>query len=299
MVTPKALHPSKKILSDQPLDADPRPLALSPRALGAIQKRTMFPELRLQLVEARARRRDGLDDRRDPGAVLAELEHLEDLLHDAIGAVAVGLVHDEEVGDLHEARLDRLDVVAHPRRQDDDARLRETEDVHLVLPDADRLDEHLVEARRVEDVYGVGRGAREAAEVAARRHRPDQDAGVRVEVLHPDAVAEDRAAREGRRRVDRDDPDLPPAGARAPREGRGQRGLARPRRAREAGDAGAARLREEGARGARESGRRRSRPTKSPARRRERGRGAPLRRGRRRWRGPAFLPSVDEARGLE
>ena len=93
--------------------------------------------------------------------------------------------------------------------------LGEAEDLDLVLAHADRLDEDLVEARRVEDVDGVGRGARETAEMAARRHRPDQDAGIRVEVLHPDPVAEDRAAGEGRRRVDGDDADLPSLGARA------------------------------------------------------------------------------------
>ena len=214
----------------------------------------MLRELRLQLVEARARRRDGFHDRRDPRAVLPELEHLEDLEDDPVRAVAVGFVHDEQVRDLHEARLDRLDVVAHARREDDDAGLGEPEHFDLVLPDADRLDEHLVEARRVEDVHGVGRRAREASEVAARRHRADQDARVRVEVLHPDAVAEDRPARERRRGVHRDDADSLPARAGAPRERRRERRLARPRRAREARDAGAARRGEHGGEELREAG---------------------------------------------
>ena len=44
----------------------------------------------------------------------------------------------------------------------------------------------------------------EAAEVAARAHRADEDAGIEEVVGEPDAVAEQRALRERARRVDRD-----------------------------------------------------------------------------------------------
>src|SRR5256885_7045470 len=44
----------------------------------------------------------------------------------------------------------------------------------------------------VQDVDRVGGGAAEAAEGAARGHGADEHAGVEGEVVHPDAVAEDR-----------------------------------------------------------------------------------------------------------
>src|SRR5664279_3441768 len=162
---------------------------------------------------------------------------------DAVRAVTVGLVHDEEVRDLHEARLDGLNVVAHAGRQDDHAALGEPEDLDLVLAHAHRLDEDLVVPGGVEHVHGVGRRARETAEMAARRHRPDEHAGIRVKVLHADSVAENRAARERRRRVHGDDADLSPEDARLARERGGQRGLARSRRAGQARHTGAARSR--------------------------------------------------------
>ena len=61
---------------------------------------------------------DGLDDRRPPqsrlGAV-AEGDHVPQVAHGRVGAVAVGLVDDEDVADLEDAGLGRLDAVAHAR----------------------------------------------------------------------------------------------------------------------------------------------------------------------------------------
>ena len=64
-----------------------------------------------------------------------------------------------------------------------------------------------VEPDRVEQ-RGRGAGRRgETAGVAARGHRADEDVGVLGVGLHPDPVAEQRAAGDRRRRVDRDDGD--------------------------------------------------------------------------------------------
>ena len=65
----------------------------------------------------------------------------------------------------------------------------------------------------VEDERGVARRAGQAAEVAARRHAADEDAGVAGVRLHPHAIAEDRAAGERAGRIDRDDADGLPASA--------------------------------------------------------------------------------------
>ena len=57
-------------------------------------------------------------------------------------------------------------------------------------------------AHRIEHVCDIERGAREPAEVAARRDALDEHAGIERVALHPDPIAEDRAARERRGRID-------------------------------------------------------------------------------------------------
>ena len=114
--------------------------------------------------------------------------------------------------------LERLNVVAETRDRDDDDRLRETHHVDLVLSDADGLDEHEPEARRVHQVDRVGGRARQTAQGTTCGHRADEDAGVERQVAHADAIAEDRAAGERRGRVDREDSDGTAARPRDQRE---------------------------------------------------------------------------------
>ena len=70
-------------------------------------------------------------------------------------------------------------------------------------PTPDRLDQHHVAAGRVEHPQRLRRGPGQAAEVAAGGHRADEHAVVGGVLAHPDPVAEQRAAGERRRRVDR------------------------------------------------------------------------------------------------
>ena len=83
----------------------------------------------------------------------------------------------------------------------------------LDLPDADGLDEHEREAGRGQHPDRLGDGHGQPAEMAPRRHRPDEDAGVERVVLHPDPVTEDGTARERRRRVDGEHAELRHPGA--------------------------------------------------------------------------------------
>ena len=61
--------------------------------------------------------------------------------------VAVGLVHDDEVGELHDSSFDALELVAGARRDQHEEEVDHGRDGHLRLSDADRLDQHDVEAR--------------------------------------------------------------------------------------------------------------------------------------------------------
>ena len=132
-------------------------------------------------------------------------EHRPQLRRRPLRAGLVALVDDDEVGDLEQARLDRLDLVAHLGRLEDDGRVGRGRDLDLALPGPDGLDEDEVEARRVEDGRGGRRGRGETAGVAARRHRADEHVAVARVGLHPDAVAEQRTAGDRARRVDGDD----------------------------------------------------------------------------------------------
>ena len=84
--------------------------------------------------------------------------------------------------DFHQPGLHILHVVAKARNHHDERAIREAHDVDFVLADADRLDQDDVLARCIEQQRNIGRGARQAAEKSARRHRANENsfvAGVR------------------------------------------------------------------------------------------------------------------------
>ena len=77
-----------------------------------------------QIVEPLSGRCLGPNDRRTPlpFCIGMKAEQRLDFGHGPIGAVAIGFVHDEHVGDLHHARLERLHLVAHARDEHDEPR---------------------------------------------------------------------------------------------------------------------------------------------------------------------------------
>ena len=158
------------------------------------------------------------------GAAVAQRQHVAQVAHDRVGAVAVGLVDHEDVGDLEDAGLGRLDAVAHPGREQHERGVGQRGDLHLGLPDADRLDEHDVAAGRRQHAQRLRRRPGQPAEVAAAGHRADEDPVVGGVVLHAHPVAEQRPAGERRARVDREHADPHPATAvrRHQRAGRGR-----------------------------------------------------------------------------
>ena len=129
-----------------------------------------------------------------------------------------------------------------PGREQHDGRVGQAGDLDLGLADADGLDEDDVAAGGVEHPQRLRGRPRQAAEVAARGHRADVDLGVERVVLHPDPVAEQRAAGERRRRVDGEHADPLAARAEGADEGVRRRRLAHARAAGEADDVRACRL---------------------------------------------------------
>ena len=120
----------------------------------------------------------GLGPRRIGGAAGRRDEHRAELGGRPQRARLVALVDHDQVGDLEQAGLDGLDLVAHLGRLEHDRRVGRGRDLDLALAGADRLDEHQVEAGGVEHRGGGRRRRGEAAGVAARRHRADEDVAV-------------------------------------------------------------------------------------------------------------------------
>ena len=137
----------------------------------------------------------------------AEGLHVAQVAGHLLGAVTVGLVHHEDVGDLQDARLRGLDAVAHAGREQHQGGVGQLHDLDLGLADADGLDEHHVAADRVEHAQRLRRRRRQPAEVAAGGHRADEHSRIGRVLLHPDPVTEQRAPGERRGRVDRQHPD--------------------------------------------------------------------------------------------
>ena len=178
--------------------------------------------------------------RQPPGNFGDHVQHGGQFAHELRGAVAVRLVDHEDIGDLHDSGLDRLDLVAHPRDEDDDDRMGVVDDLHLLLPGPHGLHHDDLFPHDIHDMDGVADGLGEAAQGAAGGEAADEDAGVFGVALHPDPVAQDRAAGEGGGRIDGQDADrlllFPEGGDQGVDEG----ALARPGGAGDPDDVGAA-----------------------------------------------------------
>ena len=107
------------------------------------------------------------DDRRAPRVVrqVGQVEHLHQVTPGLVDALAVGLVDHEDVGDLHQPGLVRLDAVAPAGVDDDDGGVGLAGDLDLDLADADGLDEDPAAPDRVESADRFGGGERQPAEV--------------------------------------------------------------------------------------------------------------------------------------
>src|SRR5579864_2049081 len=169
--------------------------------LGELSRRLEVRAVRLDLLpelgDVLAARRLGEHDRRPPLAVLVQREDGTHLVQHRLRRRMIQLVDRDHVGDLHDPRLQRLHGVAGAGHEHERDGVGDADHLHLALPRAHRLEEDDVLAGGVEDEQRLQRRLGEAAEMAARPHRPDEDARVEEVVGQADAVAEQGALREG------------------------------------------------------------------------------------------------------
>ena len=121
------------------------------------------------------------------------------------GPGEIGLVDDEDVGDLEDAGFEDLNGVPGRGRRDHDGRVGRLHDLELGLADADRLEQASVAARGIDETDRLPGRRCEPAEMTTRRHAPDEHAGIERVAHHPDAIAQDRPPGEWARGVHGDD----------------------------------------------------------------------------------------------
>ena len=202
-----------------------------------------------QLVDALAAGRDGLDHRRSPQpglAAVAEADHVADVADGGVGAVAVGLVDDEDVADLEDPGLGGLDAVAHAGGQQHDGRVGQARRPRprTGRPRRSRRGRRRTRPRRAPAAPAASsttarRGARgwpsTGCRPRGRARGPASGPGHR-------AARRRRTARTGRRRARRP---AGPGARSAPTSGAGRGRLADPRAAGEADDVRPAGVRRE------------------------------------------------------
>ena len=161
-----------------------------------------------EIVDASVFRGDGSNDRRMP-AVSGHYQrkHSVNLLFEAIGALAIRFVEDEDVSDFHQAGFHILNVVAETGYENDDHAIGEANDVNFILANADGFDEDLMLACGVEKQRDFGGGASEAPKKSTSGHGANENAGVTSVALHADTIAEDCAAGVGTGGIYGDDTD--------------------------------------------------------------------------------------------
>ena len=135
-------------------------------------------------------------------SLAANGDHVVQLAHCGVRPVSVALVHDEQVGDLEESGLRRLNAVAHAGGKQHNCGVGGRCDVDLGLSDTDGFHQDDVEAGRLENANRLRRGGSHTAELPARRHRPDEDIRVGGVRLHANAVTKQRPTSEWRSRID-------------------------------------------------------------------------------------------------
>ena len=119
-----------------------------------------------------------------------------------VDILAITLVDDDTVADLHDASLDALQLVAGTCQLDEQEEIDHRMAGGLALSDTYSLDEYLVEACGLAEDDGLTRLAGHTAQRTCRRTRTDERIGMDGELLHARLITQDRTLRTLRRRVD-------------------------------------------------------------------------------------------------
>ncbi len=181
------------------------PVRLPPGGKPSVlcQPRPEFVHCLFQFFDAGASGGDGSDHGRNPASVLRRQRlHRSHFFFHPVGAVAIALVDHENIGNLHNAGLDALHIVAHAGHQHNDGDVGQAHDVDFILADAHGFEQQALLAAGLDHGGNIRRGAGEAAQRAAGRHAAHVEAGIGIVLPHADAIAQDGSAGVGAGGVD-------------------------------------------------------------------------------------------------
>ena len=155
------------------------------------------------------------------------LDLFGDIAQRVATALTIELVDHDDIGEVEHVDLLELTGGAELRRHHVERKVDQRHDARVALADAGRLHDHQVEACRLGRDDDVGQRRRQLAAGLARRDRAHVDVRS-VDRVHPDAVAEQRAAALPPGRIDGDhgDPGIAGIEAEAADDLVGQRRLA-------------------------------------------------------------------------
>ena len=115
--------------------------------------------------------------------------------------VAVCFVDRHPVDHLDDAALDPLQLVARASQHQQQKKIRHRPHRSFRLPHANRLDKNVAVSRRLAQQNRLSRPPRHAAQMSARRRRPNERQWLRRKPLHPRLIAQNAAARDRARRI--------------------------------------------------------------------------------------------------
>ena len=136
---------------------------------------------------------------------MSELQHAAQRPLCSFSPREVCLINDQNVGDLQDASLDRLDIVSQTGSFDHQSRMRQPGYIHLRLPRSNGFDQDNFISSRIQNLDHTGSGARQPAQRAARGHRSDENASITRQIAHANAVSEQGASSKWTGRIHRHD----------------------------------------------------------------------------------------------
>src|SRR5215468_6739540 len=117
------------------------------------------------------------------------------LAEQAVSSITIRLINHEEVSNLHDTGLHRLDCVATFRDQDHYCSISGLDNIEFCLSYSDGLDKDQILAKGIQKFPDPLRGLWQAAMAPAGRHTTDKHPGIEVMLLHADPIAEDGTTR--------------------------------------------------------------------------------------------------------
>src|SRR5271157_1236911 len=137
--------------------------------------------------------------------IISEIKHGFDLRDEPVSILMISFIDNVDIASLHDTGFERLDLVAHAWREQQQRRVGGVINIDFILANADGFNENVIKAECVEDGDRVLRGPRDATQLPPARHAADEHLSLRITFFHANAIAEQGAPREWARGIDAHD----------------------------------------------------------------------------------------------